>query len=212
MSTKPPKGIQEKIVVDAVDAEVLWHLLSDLPDANINGLEHWDTLAFGLLGGVDVGQQSNLLRDRPVRVQVQTHRASFQRFCQTLQVGFEEYNLHNQWTVDEVDDLLEMTDNIFYINKKGVWKLCVDHESDSAVWWAENRFGKSWHRENLHPNAEKKFGWLKMCLPVRCKRLFIWCCPSSVRTLSILQVWNLKFKTGFITFVDLLYAKVGPTF
>ncbi len=159
MSTKPPKGIQEKIVVDAIDAEVLWHLLSELPDVNINGLEHWDTLAFGLLGGVDVGQQSNLLRDRPVRVQVQTHRASFQRFCQTLQLGFEEYNLHNQWTVDEVDDLLDMTDNVFYINKKGVWKLCVDDESDTAVWWAENRVGKVWHREKFSPKRGEKI-WL----------------------------------------------------
>ena len=83
MSTKPPKGIQSKKYVLPEESEVLWHLLNGFSEIAEVSVDQWNTFSFGLLGGVDVAQQSNLLRDRPVRIQVQTHRASFEHFCQT---------------------------------------------------------------------------------------------------------------------------------
>ena len=95
-------------------------------------MEH---IFFGLLGGVDVAQQSNLLRDRPVRIQVQTHRASFDHFCRTLQLGFEEYTLNNHWTENEVLPFLDITENVFYVNGTCVWKLSLSE--DGETWWAQ---------------------------------------------------------------------------
>jgi len=157
MSTKPPKGIQPKKLVLPEEAEVLWHLLSGVPEISSTSFEAWDVLTFGLLGGVDVAQHSNLLRDRPVRIQVQTHRASFERFCQTLQIGFEEYSLTNQWTETEVLSLLDMTENVFYINKSGVWRL--SQSEDGETWWAQNRLGKSWNATGFKPRRGDRL-WL----------------------------------------------------
>ena len=157
MSTKPPKGIEQKKCVQSEESEALWHLLNGVSSLNLEASPSWDTLAFGLLGGVDISQQSNLLRDRPVRIQVQTHRASFAHFCQTLQLGFEEYVLNNQWTPDSVDSLLELTDNVFYINRKGVWKLSFSE--DGETWWAQNRTGKVWNREGFRPKRGERL-WL----------------------------------------------------
>ncbi len=157
MCSKPPKDIQAKNVVDVESSEVLWHLLSDLDGVDIESTRNWETLAFGLLGGVDIAQQSNLLRDRPVRVQIQTHRASFAHFCQTMQLGFEEYALNNQWTAEQVADLLELTENVFYINRRGVWKL--GRMGDGQPWWAENKIGKRWHQDIFSPKRGEKL-WL----------------------------------------------------
>ena len=157
MSTKPPKGIQSKKYVLPEESEVLWHLLSDLSEIADISVEQWSTFAFGLLGGVDVAQQSNLLRDRPVRIQVQTHRASFERFCQTLQLGFEEYTLNNQWTEEALVPFLEMTENIFYINRTGVWRLSLS--DDGQTWWAQNRLGKSWNAASFKPKRGDRL-WL----------------------------------------------------
>ncbi len=157
MCSKPPKGIQPKNVVDVDSAEILWHLLSNLEGVGIESTKNWETLAFGLLGGVDIAQQSNLLRDRPVRVQIQTHRASFAHFCQTMQLGFHEYALNNQWTANEVANVLELTEHVFYINRRGVWKL--GRMEEDQPWWAENRIGKRWHQDTFSPKRGEKL-WL----------------------------------------------------
>lgn len=157
MSTKPPKGIQSKKHVLPEESEVLWHLLSGLSEISETSIDQWDVLSFGLLGGVDIAQQSNLLRDRAVRIQVQTHRASFEHFCQTLQLGFEDYTLTNQWTEDTVIPLLDMTENVFYINRAGVWRLSL--ADDGETWWARNRLGKSWNAASFKPKRGDRL-WL----------------------------------------------------
>jgi hypothetical protein len=150
------------------EGEVLWHLLSGLPDTEVGSRqrgestvawnpEEWNTLAFGLLGGVDIGQHTNLLRDRPVRIQVQTHRASFPLFCQTLQLGFEEYALNNQWEEADLLPLLEITENAFLLNRSGVWKLSISE--DGETWWATSRLGKSWNSKAFSPKRGDRL-WL----------------------------------------------------
>ena len=155
MSTKPPKGIQSKKDVLPEESEVLWHLLSGLPEFVDTSIDQWNTFSFGLLGGVDVAQQSNLLRDRPVRIQVQTHRASFDHFCRTLQLGFEEYTLNNHWTENEVLPFLDITENVFYVNGTCVWKLSLSE--DGETWW-DNR----WVNRGTEPpfvQLVTVFGW-----------------------------------------------------
>ena len=180
MYSKPPKGLIEKKSLQLEDAEVLWHLLNTQPNLELPDRSKWLTFAFGLLGGLDFGQQSNLLRDRPVRVQVYTHRTSLAYFCETLQLGFEEHSLSNQWTPDDVRDFVDMAEFVFLVNRQGVWRIQSSVQEDPrphsrqklnerrrkqdvgpestelAGWWARNQVGKVWYETAFSPKRSDR--------------------------------------------------------
>ena len=66
----------------------------------------------------------------------------------TLQLGFEEYTLSNQWTEDDVVPLLDMTENVFY---KSCGSMEVVSDRRRSSWWARNRLGKSWNGAAFKP-------------------------------------------------------------
>lgn len=154
MAAKPPKGIESKVPVNPLDEELLWHMLQDL--SGFSTVEHsqWHTWAFGLMGGVDIAQQSSLLRGRPVRLQIQTHRASIQQFCKTLQIGYEEVSINNQMTSDDIWTYLEIAPTLYYRTRKSVRKIVWDQEND--VWWMQDWLGKQWHADEFSPKRGER--------------------------------------------------------
>ena len=53
--------------------------------------------------------------------------------------------------------LLDMTENVFYMNRAGVWKLSLT--DDGQTWWARNRLGKSWNGASFKPKRGDRL-WL----------------------------------------------------
>lgn len=154
MAAKPPKGIESKVPVNPLDAELLWHMLQDT--SGFSTVEHnqWYSWAFGLMGGIDIAQQSSLLRGRPVRLQIQTHRASIEQFCKTLQIGYEEILMSNQTTSDDILTYLEIAPTLYYRTRKSVRKIVWDEDNDQ--WWMQDWLGKQWHADEFSPKRGER--------------------------------------------------------
>ena len=144
MASKPPKGIEAKTPFLEGHAEIVWHLLQTIQGFDTVEHEHWKDLAFGLLGGIDIAHNSNLLKDRPARIQIQVHRTSIQQFCRTLQLGFELYPLTKDTSANDIQCLLDIVPNLFLKTRFGIWKI-FSPEGDED-WWATNLTGKTWHQ------------------------------------------------------------------
>ena len=54
------------------------------------GHARWDDLAFGIFGGIDIGHQCSASRSLPLRLTIDTERASLRQFCCDLQMSVLE--------------------------------------------------------------------------------------------------------------------------
>ena len=154
MTAKPPKGIETKLPTNPLEAELLWHILQEVPE--FRGVEHgnWHIWAFGLLGGIDIAQSSSLLKDRPIRLEIHTHRASIQQFCKTLQMGYHEVTINNQTTADDIDHYLSVAPNLYYRTRQSVRKIFWD--SDKKVWWMQDWLGRQWYADEFSPKRGER--------------------------------------------------------
>ena len=178
MAAKPPKGIESKVPINPLDAELLWHMLQDI--TGFSTIEHnqWHTWAFGLRGGIDIAQQRSLLRGRPVRVQIQTHRTSIQQFCKTLQIGHEEISINNQTTSEDILSYLEIAPTLYYRTRKSVRKIVWDSENET--WWMRDWLGKQWHADEFSPKRGERLIMMES-VDSTFSEVCTWCCRNKPR-------------------------------
>ena len=88
------------------------------PDA-----KEWEYLSFGLLGGLDIGQQSHLLRKHPLKLQIHTFRHNFQDLCHLLNIPYQELPIAADWKSEDIQNILKKVQNVFWVQGNQVWRL-----------------------------------------------------------------------------------------
>lgn len=104
--------------------------LTDNPELMITLLEYlhpqenWQNIKFGILGGLDADYQCNLLRSRPIRLQIQTNRVDFYYLSRVLQVPYYSISCgltHDNW--QEVQNLQEDFSDVFIFTEKDIFEV-----------------------------------------------------------------------------------------
>lgn len=108
-------------------------VLTDNPKLMITLLEYlhpaenWQSLAFGILGGLEVDYQCNLLRSRPIRLQIITNRIDFHYLSRVLQLPY--YSTPCSSEVDnwqEVQHLKEEFSDVFIFTSTEIFEVQKD--------------------------------------------------------------------------------------
>lgn len=105
------------------------------------------TLAFGILGGLDIGQQSHLLRSKPLKLILHTERTSWEHFSNYTQIQHQCIDLTEDWDAQWIAKLLVTAPNVFLVGSTDVWSVQVASKASSDntnLWIARNVRGDTW--------------------------------------------------------------------
>ena len=94
----------------------------------LHPMEDWKALQFGILGGLDIDYQCNLLRSRPIRLQILTSRIDFNYLATVLQLpyfGMSCSDDENNWA--ETIRLQEEFSDVFILSEDEVFHVQSEH-------------------------------------------------------------------------------------
>ena len=120
--------------------------LTDNPELVITLLEYlhpkenWKNIQFGILGGLDVDYQCNLLRSRPIRLQIQTSRIDFHYLSRVLQLPYYSVSCtseNDSWQEalrlkEEFSDLFIVTEKDIFEIREG-YMISISHHQSAPV-------------------------------------------------------------------------------
>ena len=94
----------------------------------LHPMEDWKALQFGILGGLDIDYQCNLLRSRPIRLQILTSRIDLHYLATVLQLPYFATPCsddENNWT--EALRLGEEFSDVFILSEHEVFHIQSEH-------------------------------------------------------------------------------------
>jgi hypothetical protein len=93
----------------------------------------WKDLSFGIFGGLDIGCHCTVLRNHPIKLFVDFHRASIRQFCSYLQLPYFE---HQVTDIQNLCNSLVPCINTYpktLLCVEGEFYICVDNKARTVV-------------------------------------------------------------------------------